>query len=309
MSPASPISLYALNRRRMLGLLTAAGLSPAARAQSSDAAALRTELERTYLNWLTAMRRSDVTAFAAHTSRYRQMCLRNEVVSLRQPWPSAVFRSVIQAPDLSRLTFVDATAVGDTARAVYFGRVDFALDIDVPVTPENPLIVRFLKEGGVWKFDWIQYVNLGPNEDARRDARSGGRQWLEAEEFRLTGRYPEIPKACREPYQIAALSIRALGCRVTVDVNRGTHVETVENNHGGRVITGGLQKGQNVVTITPVNLTSGSQAPDLEVSIVTRPETYRPSIKLWSWKPSHPAAQWQAKYDASFFVKSRASAQ
>ncbi len=254
------------------------------------------------------MRRSDVNAFANHTSRYRQMCLRNEVVSLRQPWPAAVFKSVIQAPDLSRLTFVDATAYGDTARAVYFGRVDFALDLDAPVTPENPLIVRFLRENNVWKFDWIQYVNLGANDEARRDARAGGRKWLDTGEFQLTGQYPAVPKACREPYQIAALSIRAASCRVTVDVNQGTHLETVENNTGGRIITGGLQKGQNLISITPVPLSNQADPASLDVSIITRAENYRPSVKLWSWKPPEPAGKWLAKYEASFFLKSRATA-
>lgn len=297
------------DRRRALILLASLGLTPAVRAQNPSTANLRTELERTYLSWLQAMRRSDVTAFATHTSRYRQMCLRNEVVSLRQPWPAAVFKSIIQAPDLSRLTFIDATAYGDTARAVYFGRVDFALDLDAPVTPENPLIVRFLRENGAWKFDWIQYANLGSNEDARREARAGGRKWLETPEFELTGRYPEIPKACREPYQIAALSIRATSCRVTVDINQGTHVETVENNTGGRIITGGLQKGQNLITITPVAATAAKLPPALDVSIVTRAENYRPSVKLWSWKPPESEGKWLPKYEASFFLKSRASAQ
>lgn len=296
------------DRRRALVLLASlASLAAGGRgaAQQPEAAALRAELERTYLSWLQAMRRSDVAAFATQTSRYRQMCLRNEVVSLRQPWPAAVFKSVIQAPDVSRLTFIDAAAAGDTARVVYFGRVDFALDSTI--MPENPLIVRFLREDGVWKFDWIQYVNLGTDDELRRDARAGGRKWLESPEFQLAGRYPELPKPCREPYQIAGLSIIARSCRVTVDVNNGTHVETVENNTGGRVITGGLQKGANRIMITPVVGGAAKEPPQLSISILTRAESYRPSVKLWSWKPPEAPGQWLPRYEASVFVKSRAA--
>ena len=298
MIPTSP------DRRRALLLLSS--LLAAGRSIGQTDAALRTELERTYVNWLQAMRSTDVTAFSAHTSRYRQMCLRNEVVSLRQAWPAAVFKSVIQAPDVSRLTFMDATARADTARLVYFGQVDFALESDL-VTPENPLVVRFLKEDGRWKFDWIQYVNLGRDEDLRRQIRGGGRQWLEGDEFLLSGNYPAIPRPCRVPYQVAALSIVASGCRVTVDVNKGTHLETVSNNTGGRIITGGLQKGANMVTITPVVTAGAGTVPVLEISVMSRAESYRPAVKLWSWKPPEPAGQWKEKYDSSIFVKSRAA--
>lgn len=294
-----------LTRRHTLALLTSLTGVKHLSAQSTEGAALRAELERAYAGWLQAMRTKDMSAFAASTSRYRQMCLRNEVVSMRQAWPAAVFKSVIQAPDITRLTFLDAAAVGDTARAVYFGRVDFALDASG--TPENPLILRFLKENGAWKFDWIQYVNLGNDEAARTDARTGGRNWLQGEEFQLTGRYPAVPKPCKEPYQIAALKILATSCKVTVDVNQGAHTETVENNTGGRIITGGLQKGYNMLTITPVADTAAKVPPQLEVTILTRREAYAQPVKLWTWRPAEAPAQWKPKYDASVFIKSRAS--
>lgn len=293
-----------ITRRRSLTLLaTLAG--GRALAQTAEGAALRAELERTYAAWLQSMRTRDMTGFSASTSRYRQMSLRNEIVSLRQQWPAAVFKSAIQAPDITRLTFMDATAAGETARAVYFGRVDFALDSGI--TPENPLVLRFLKENGAWKFDWIQYVNLGNDETTRKEAKAGARTWLESEEFLLSGRYPAVPKPCREPYQIAALKIIATSCKVTVDVNQGAHTEAVDNNNGGRIITGGLQKGYNLLSITPVADLAAKNPPQLEVTVLTRREAYTQPVKLWSWKPAEAPAQWKAKYDTSVFVKSRST--
>ena len=78
------------HRRRALALLASLAAGRRVYGQRPEAAVLRSELERTYVSWLQAMRRSDMAAFATQTSRYRQMCLRNEVVSLRQPWPAAV---------------------------------------------------------------------------------------------------------------------------------------------------------------------------------------------------------------------------
>lgn len=293
-----------LTRRHTFTIFAAlaAGQCPA---QSAQGPSLRAELERAYASWLQAMRSRDAAAFAAATSRYRQMSLRNETVSLRQQWPAAVFKGSLQAPDISRLAFIDATAIGDTARAVYFGRVDFALNAGI--TPENPIVIRFLREGGAWKFDWIQYVNLQTDDATRREIKSGGRRFLENEDFRLTGTYPAVPKPCREPYQIAALQILATSCRVTVDVNRGAHNETVNNNAGGRIITGGLQKGYNQIRITPVAIPGAKIPPRLEITVLTRRESHTPAVKLWSWKPPEPPGQWKAHYDTSIFIKSRST--
>ena len=261
---------------------------------------LRGVLERVYIGWSEAMRRGDLTGFSRYTSRYRQMCLRNEVVSLRQPWPRAVFRGIVQAPPLQGLTCVDAAEHGDTARLVYFGRVDFGLE---SAGDENPVVLRFLREADGWKFDWIQYVNLGRDEAARQAIRRGDRKWLETPQFQLTGQYPAVPKPCREPYQVAGLSVVALGCRVTVELNGGVHREIVENDTGGRVITGGLQKGVNPVVIQPEVL-AGASGVRLQVSVLTRQGTA--AKELWKWSPSEAVGQWQPRYDASIFVKSAA---
>jgi hypothetical protein len=262
---------------------------------------LRGVLERVYIGWSEAMRRSDLTGFSRHTSRYRQMCLRNEVISLRQPWPRAVFRGIVQAPPLQGLNCVDAAEHGDTARLAYFGRVDFGLEAG---GGENPVVLRFLREPDGWKFDWIQYVNLGRDEAARQAVRRGDRKWLESPQFQLTGIYPEVPKPCREPYQVAGLSVVAAGCRVTVELNGGVHRETVENDTGGRVITGGLQKGVNSVVIQPAVL-PGANAVRLQVAVLTRQGSA--ARELWKWSPPDPAERWKGRYDASIFVRSAAA--
>jgi hypothetical protein len=135
-------------------------------------------------------------------------------------------------------------AGGDEAgAAIAIKGEDFGLDGGT--SSENPVVLRFLRESDGWKFDWLQFVNLGKDDATRQSLRSGGRDWLNAPQFSLSGTYPPIPKPCREPYQVAGISVIANGCRVSISINAGMHVESIENDSGGRVITGGLQKGPN----------------------------------------------------------------
>lgn len=264
---------------------------------------LRAALESVYVSWKQAVSQKDVVRWGAATSRYRQMCLRNQVVSLKQPWPQAVFKSFFRAPDLAKLRFVDASASGAVARLVYFGRVDFGF-IEGEITPENPLMLYFLKEDGVWKFNTIQYVNLGNDDALKQDIRAGGRQWLLREDFVLDSRPPTMPKPCPVPYQVGMVSVLATGCRVTVEVNEGLHSETVENTAADHVIVGGLRKGVNKISVYPLPGAAGHTGkPDLRIRVMAKtdnPQT--PYIQLLDWKI--PDGEWKKTYDLNVFLKS-----
>jgi hypothetical protein len=77
----------------------------------------------------------------------------------------------------------------------------------------------------------------------------------------------------------------------------------VENDTGGRVITGGLQKGVNSVAIQPEVLAGASDV-RLQVAVLTRQG--KAAKELWKWSPSEPAGQWKPRYDTTIFVKSAA---
>lgn len=290
--------------RRILlctALPAAAAVSRRAQAQESRDA-LRRALENVYYSWRQALARRDVTRWGAATSRYRQMCLRNRIVSMRQSWPKAVFDTVFEAPDLNGLAFQDASALGDTARLVYFGRVDFRF-VPGELTPENPLVLHFLRESGAWKFNTLQYVNLGANETIRQQVRAGNRVWLDAEEFRLTGVYPDVPKPCPAPYQIAQISAEARNARVEFDVNDGTHVHVVDDTVADEIITGGLRKGPNRLVIRPWKRPGASSKASVKVNVYSRTgNPARPLVRLLSWEP--PDREWRFEYELSIFVKS-----
>lgn len=282
-----------------------AALGPLLPAQD-DAVALRQTLERVYIHWLQAMSQKDLPRWAAITSRYRQMCLRNQVVSLKQPWPRAVFQSFFRPPDLTKLQFIDAGESGAAARLVYFGRVDFGF-VEGEITPENPLMLHFLKEDGTWKFNTLQYINLGSDEVLKREIRAGGRTWLDRQDFDIDPEPPEMPRPCPEPYQVATISVMAFGCRAEIEVNGGPHRETVENTSADHIIIGGLRKGANKVTVRPTLRPIGHPGkPELEITVIARTgNPARPLAKLLTWKI--PEETWKESYDLSVWLKSAAS--
>ena len=234
------------------------------------------------------------------------MCLRNQVVSLKQPWPGAIFQSFFHPPDLLKLQFIDAASSGAAARLVYFGRVDFGF-VDGEVTPENPLLLHFLREDGAWKFNTLQYVNLGNDDVLKREIRAGGKTWLQRDDFLLSPEPPPLPRPCPEPYQAATLSVLASGCRAAIEVNGGPHRETVENTSADLVIIGGLRKGANKITVRPTLSPIGHpDPPRLEITVLARTgNPARPTARLLAWKI--PPQPWKESYDLSVWLKSAAS--
>lgn len=287
------------------GLILSSG-PLAAQSGQGGGLVLRQSLERVYIQWLQAMLQKDLERWAAVTSKYRQMCLRNQVVSLKQPWPRAVFQSFFRPPDLTKLTFVDASEAGASGRLVYFGRVDFGF-VDGEITPENPLMLHFLKEDGSWKFNTLQYINLGSDDVLKREIRSGGRTWLQREDFRLNPLPPGMPRPCPQPYQVATVSVMAYGCRAEIEVNGGPYRETVENTTADHVIIGGLRKGANRINVRPIPQPVGHPGPPiLQVAVTARTgNPARPTARLLTWKiPEQP---WKESYDLSVWLKSAVS--
>lgn len=293
-------------RWSLLAASLVAGVPISSLALSTDRS-LRADLEGVYVDWLQAVGQKDAIRWAAATSRYRQMCLRNQVVSLKQPWPQAVFQSFFRAPALDGLKFIDATASDEVARLVYFGQVDFGFS-DSEVAPENPLMLHFLKEDGRWKFNTLQYVNLGGDDALKRDIRTGGKTWLSREDFTMDTKAPAMPKPCPVPYQVATISVMANGCRATVEVNDGLHQETIENTTADHVIIGGLRKGANKIMVYPLPSPVGQTgAPQLQLRVQARTgNPNAPYARLLTWKI--PDGEWKKSYELSVWLKSAVTA-
>jgi hypothetical protein len=284
-----------MNRLRFLLALISAGSCTLLPSRALDQT-LGQELESIYANYRQALTQQNTTGWLKLTSRYRQMCLRNQVVSTGLSWPRAVFDLALKPPSFGSLKMIDAVAIGDTARLTYFGQIDFGIPGEA--APENVLVVWFLKESGVWKYNTIQYVNLNNDPEQKKRIAGGDKTFLQMEEFRLTGQYPAVPVACEVPYYVARLAVSAQECKATINVN-GVNSEVFDREASSRVVNGGLRKGPNKISITATP-TATAKAPGLTVELFIptgNPAKPERQLYVWKWEPGkstfpHEATIW-----------------
>ena len=268
---------------RACGLVVLHALCFTERAAGQFDKQLAQKLESVYASYRQALTQQDTTAWLKQTSRYRQMWLRNQVVSQGLPWPRAVLELALKPPSFGGLKAVDASEQGDTARLTYYGKIDFGIPGEA--APENVLVVWFLKEGTDWKYNTIQYANLNNDPELKAKIAAGDRAFLQQPEFKLTGTYPTVPKPCETPYHVARLQVLATGCKATVTVN-GTNEETFDQAAANRIIIGGLRKGPNKVLIA-AQPTAGTDPTKATLSIeilIPTGNPAKPENSVFKWK-------------------------
>lgn len=251
----------------------------------ADEAELRRDLDHSYAQWRSAIATHNLSDWQRTTATFRQMMTRNVIVSQKQPYPQALFEFPLRAPETATLRFLRAASKGPTANLIYFGKVDLGIpDAEVP---DNLLLLKFIAEGGQWKFDTLQLINLADAPEVRSSLKSGGSvSMLEQPEFQPTGVAPEIPKPCPSPDYISALQVTALGYEVTAKVN-GFELPSVADRSEQHLIIGGLKAGQNALSLeikqTPV---AEGSARHLEVSaVVLTHQPAKPAIRVFNWAP------------------------
>lgn len=225
-----------------------------------DNAALQGSLEHAYRQWRDAMVRKDPQAWAASITRYRQIMIRNSIVSERRRFPDAVFSSDVTPPSLDGLKLLEAQAVGLTAHLVYFGKVDLGQDKEM--VQDNLLKLKFYREGGVWKYDSNRITSLGNAPDVRKDLLAGKRpDFLDTPEYTPPGIMPPTPPLCRVPDHKAGYKLQSFGYETTISMNGFDH-PAVQDGLGQEIITGGLVNGHNEITlnIKPVTVPEGEKA-------------------------------------------------
>ncbi len=273
----------------MIRLLSAAFLALTLSCLHADESDLRRELEHSFSQWRSAIGTHNLGDWQRATATYRQVMTRNAIVSQKQPYPQALFDFPLRAPEIGTLRFLRATAKGPTATLIYFGKVDLGIpDTEVP---ENLLLLKFINEGGHWKFDTLRLINLAEAPDVRSALKGGGSAtMLEDAEFQPSGVAPEVPKLCPNPDNVGGLQVIALGYAVTARVN-GFELPTVADRAEQHLIVGGLRDGENSLSleIKPTQVAEGSER-HLEVSAVVlthKPE--KPEIQVFNWTPQGAA--------------------
>ena len=149
---------------------------------------LKDDLETCYNTWRLQMVRSDYDGWRTYTSAYRQIKVRNLIVSEKRKFPAAVFENTIPFPPLAPLRYIGAIRKGNTAAATYYGKIDFGIGGN---PTDNALVLLFTLERGKWKYDQARFFNLANIPDVKERLKRGDKTILEEQD--------EIGRAsCRE---------------------------------------------------------------------------------------------------------------
>jgi len=278
---------------------------------SADVKPTEEELEKTlvatYTAWRNAMLKGDYATWAKHTSSYRRVITRNNIVSQKLRFPNALFEVPMKPAAIDGMKPIQARALGVTSQLVYYGRIDVGVDPpEGQEIPESLLILKFIKEDTQWKFNTLSLLNLSGAKEITDKIKAKDYSFLDKGNFVPPGWVPPTPKECPVPDYVAQIQITSFGYHTEVIIN-GVSSHRVSDNATSALIIGGLKASPNKVTVTstPIGKPKGDaeDIPDkVEVSVFAVPnEAGAKPHKSWSYKP----AKVPPAYNGIFFAMPR----
>jgi len=223
-------------------------------AQDASAELGRT-LGTTYTAWQGAIARKDYATWQAITAPSRQMEVRNRLVSEKRSFPAAVFDLPAPPPPLTGLKMISVSEKGATAKAAWFGKINFG----VGGTPtDNIMVVSFVNSGGAWKYDKADYVNLAALPDVRKELAAGNLSYVDqTPDFKATGVIPPVPPQAGMSKYIAKVYVFCPGREVQVQVNQISRHHFI-NAQEAETVIGGVSDGPNSITFTSKQIEGGT---------------------------------------------------
>ena len=247
---------------------------PAAAQQAVEPAAV---LRSTYDAWRQAVMNKDARAWQALTASHRQAEVRNRLVSEKRPFPAAVFQLPAPPPSLDGLKPVHLSIKGATAKTSWFGRIDFGIGGD---PTENLLVLSFIQEGGRWRYDRADFVNLAALPEVRKELATSDFQYVrETPECQASGLVPPTAAAVPPAKYIAKVYVFSPGREVNVQINQISR-HRFANAKEAEIIMGGARDGRNTVTYTtkPLEGSTGKEAFAIRVYLMSQIPGTKPII-------------------------------
>lgn len=230
--------------------------------------ALRQDLEKTYDQWRTSLIRKDARTWQDVTAEHRRVEVRNRIVSEKRAFPASVFDLPAPPPSLNNLKFLEATQKGATAKAAYFGNIDFG----VGGSPtENLLVLSYVNSGGRWKYDRADYVNLTALPDVRKELAAGDLSYLRGvPEAQPSGVIPPTPISANPATTIAKVYVFCPGREVKVQINKISR-HRFANAKEAEIVIGGARLGSNEVqySVKPLEGGTGEEAMTIRVYLMS----------------------------------------
>ena len=244
--------------------------------------ALRGPLEQVYQQWRKSVVGKNYGLWQQTTARARQIAVRNRIHSERRPFPAAVFEVPVAPPSLRGLKALRVEARGAVAKAVYFGKIDF----EVSATPtDNLLVVNYANEGGRWKYDGAEFVNLSALPEVRKKLQAGDYSYVKSAEFGPAAKPASLPFELKGPVKyIAKTYVYAPGRDVQVMVNKISR-HRFQNTKAAEVIIGGARDGRNEVQYAVKKLpgATGKEPLAIRVYLMSEVQGVQP-IKIFEYQ-------------------------
>jgi len=243
---------------------------------------LRADLEKTYGIWRKALIAKDAATWQQITAEHRRVEVRNRIVSEKRGFPATVFELPAPPPPLNGLAFLDAKQNGPTAKAAYFGKVDFGVGGD---PTDNLLVLSFVKGARGWQYDKADFVNLTALPDVRKELSEGDLSYLKGvPEAQPSGTVPPVPIAVNPATTIAKVYVFSPGREVQVQVNKISR-HRFANAKEAEVVLGGARPGPNEVQFSVKKLEGGTgmEAMTIRVYLMSEVEGGQP-VKAFEYQ-------------------------
>ncbi len=243
---------------------------------------LQPPLEQTYRAWREAMLRKDSITWRQVTAPHRQIEIKNRILSEKRSFPAAVFDLPAAPPKIDGMKFLEATQNGATAKASYFGKVDFGVG---GKSSDNLLVLSFVRGKGIWLYDRADVVNLASLPEVRKELAAGNLKYLkETPEARPSGVVPSIPIEAQPAKTIAKVYVFCPGREVNAQINRISR-HRFTNVQEAEIIIGGALDGLNEVqfTIRRLEGSSGKEALSIRVYLMSQVPGVKP-IKVFEYQ-------------------------
>ncbi len=240
----------------------------------TEVEALGKELRSAYGNWRTSMMKKDSASWQRCTSRARQVHVKNRLVSEQVPFPQGVFNTPAAPAAIDGLKLMRVSQKGVTAKATFFGAVDFGVG---GKPTNNLLVVNFVNENGVWTYDEAEFVNLVALPDVRKKLEAGERDYLKNADFEASGKTPVVPIEVGPAQIIAKVYAFCPGRDVRVQIN-GVSKHQFTNSKAAEVVIGGAKLGNNEVQFSAKDMKGGTgkEAMTVRVYLMSRVNGIKP---------------------------------
>ena len=225
---------------------------------------IRPGLESSYNAWRDAMVKKDAAAWQKSTAEHRRIEVKNRIVSEKRAFPAAVFQLPAPPPSITGLKFLEAKQNGPTAKASYFGKIDFGVGGE---PSDNLLVLSFVRGGAGWLYDRADFVNLSALPAVRKELAAGDLKYLkETPEAQPSGVVPPTPIEVRGAKHIAKVYVFCPGREVQVQVNKISR-HRFANAKEAEIVIGGAVDGPNEVQFSTKKLEGGTGKEALSIRV------------------------------------------